>query len=575
MLMGTNVLLDLAGGVALLLWGMHMVQTGVTRAFGADLRRFLASALRSRLRAFVVGLGVTAVLQSSTATGLMVAAFSASGLIALVPGLAVMLGANVGTTLIVQLLSFDISWLAPILLVLGVGLFKRSGRTRLRDLGRVAIGVGLMLLSLHILLDILAPAEHAPNVRIVLEALTGQPVLNIVIGMLLAWVGHSSVAVVLLVMSLSYSHFITPVAMLALIIGANLGSAINPLVEGGALADPAARRVPIGNLINRLAGCALTLPFLPQIADALAWLDSNPTRQAADFHTLFNLVLAALFMLPLGPFARILQRLMPDQPKSTHPGTPLYLDPGAIATPTVALSCAAREVLHMGDLVETMLRQSMTALQTDDRKLVGQIERMDNAVDKLHEAIKLYVTEVTRESLDESDSRRAMEIIAFDINLEHIGDIIDKNLMELAAKKIKNKLKFSDEGAADLAAFHRRVAENLKLALGAFMSGDVKIARQLLEEKVAIREAEREASEKHLARLRDGRLESIETSSLHLDVLRDLKRIHSHICSVAYPVLEATGELQPSRLKTMEAEAEAVADAHGARPAGLAGERPR
>jgi phosphate:Na+ symporter len=193
----------------------------------------------------------------------------------------------------------------------------------------------------------------------------------------------------------------------------------------------------------------------------------------------------------------------------------------------------------------------------------------------LHEAIKLYVTQITRESLDESDGRRAMEIIAFDINLEHIGDIIDKNLMELAAKKIKNKLKFSGEGEADLAAFHRRVADNLKLALGAFMSGDVKIARQLLEEKVAIREAEREASEKHLARLRDGRMESIETSSLHLDVLRDLKRIHSHICSVAYPILEGMGELQPSRLRTLDAEAQAIADARGSRSGGLAGEQPR
>jgi phosphate:Na+ symporter len=200
---------------------------------------------------------------------------------------------------------------------------------------------------------------------------------------------------------------------------------------------------------------------------------------------------------------------------------------------------------------------------------------MDNAVDKLHEAVKLYVTQITRESLDETDSRRAMEIIAFDINLEHIGDIIDKNLMELAAKKIKNKLKFSEEGAAELAAFHRRVADNLQLALGAFMAGDVKIARQLLEEKVAVREAERDAAEKHLARLRDGRVQSIETSSLHLDVLRDLKRIHSHICSVAYPILEATGELQPSRLKTLEAEAQAAADAHAETAVGhggLAGE---
>jgi len=571
--MSTNVILDLAGGVALLLWGMHMVQTGVMRAFGADLRRFLASALRSRLRAFVVGAAVTGVLQSSTATGLMVASFTASGLIALVPGLAVMLGANVGTTLIVQLLSFDVSWIAPVLLVIGVAMFKRSGRTRWRDLGRTAIGVGLMLLSLHILLGSLAPAEEAPSVRAVLQAVTGQPALNVVIGALLAWLGHSSVAVVLLVMSLSYSSFITPVAMLALIIGANLGSAINPVVEGGTTADPATRRVPVGNLINRLVGCVLTLPFLPQIADAITWLEPQPARQAADFHTLFNLALAGLFILPLRPFARLLERLMPEQPKSANPGTPLYLDPGAVQSPSVALTCAAREVLHMGDLIDTMLRQSMTAFLTDDRKLVGQIERMDNAVDKLHEAIKLYVTQITRESLDEANGRRAMEIIAFDINLEHIGDIIDKNLMELAAKKIRNKLKFSDEGATELTAFHRRVADNLKLALGAFMSGDATIARQLLDEKVAIREAERDASERHLARLRDGRTESIETSSLHLDVLRDLKRIHSHICSVAYPILETTGELQPSRLKTLDADAQAATDTRGAH--GLAGEQPR
>jgi len=568
---GTNIFLDLAGGIALLLWGMHMVQTGVVRAFGADLRRFLSSALRSRLRAFLVGAAVTGVLQSSTATGLMVASFSASGLIALVPALAVMLGANVGTTLIVQLLSFDVTWIAPILLVIGVALFKRSGRTRWRDLGRTAIGVGLMLLSLHILLDTLAPAEYAPSVQGVLKAVTGQPTLNVVIGALMAWLSHSSVAVVLLVMSLSYSGFITPVAVLALIVGANLGSAINPIVEGSDFANPATRRVPVGNLINRLVGCVLTVPFLPQIADAIEWLDPHPARQAADFHTLFNLALAGLFVVPLGAFARLLERLMPDQAKSPNPETPLYLDPGAVQSPSVALTCAARELLHMGDLVDAMLRQSMTALLTDDRKLVGQIERMDNAVDKLHEAIKLYVTQITRESLDEVNGRRAMEIIAFDINLEHIGDIIDKNLMELASKKIKNKLKFSDEGAAELTAFHRRVSDNLKLALGAFISGDAKIARQLLDEKVAVREAERDASEKHLARLRDGRVESIETSSLHLDVLRDLKRIHSHICSVAYPILETTGELQPSRLKSLDAEAETRTDP----PGGLVGQQPR
>ena len=569
--MAKNVLLDLAGGIALLLWGMHMVQTGVMRAYGADLRRLLGTALRNRFRAFLVGMGITAVLQSSTATGLMITAFAAAGFVNLVSGLAVMLGANVGTTLVVQVLSFDISWIAPILLVIGVASFKRGARTRARDLGRVAIGLGLMLLSLHMLMDSLAPAEQAPAIRTLLREITGQPLLNMLLGAVLAWAAHSSVAVVLLVMSLSYSNFVTPVAVLALIVGANLGSAINPVFEGGNLADPSTRRVPIGNLLNRVVGCCVVLPFLPQIAEAMAWLEPQASRQAADFHTLFNVVLAGSFIAFLDPLARMLERVMRDQPKSVSPGTALYLDRNALQTPAVALTCAAREILHIGDLIDTMLRETMRALTTDDRKLVGQIERMDDAVDKLHETVKLYVTDVTRESLDEQDGRRAMEIITLDINLEHIGDIIDKNLMELAAKKIKHKLKFSREGLADLEAFHHRVADNLKLALGAFISGDVKIARQLLEEKVLVREAERVAAENHFARLREGRMESIETSSLHLDVLRDLKRIHSHICSVAYPILEAAGELRPSRLMVADAAGEVVGREESTGPQGLAG----
>jgi phosphate:Na+ symporter len=344
------------------------------------------------------------------------------------------------------------------------------------------------------------------------------------------------------------------------VIGANLGSAINPLIEGGGLNNPVARRLPLGNLINRLVGCALVLPLLEPITVAMKTLDSNPVRMLADFHTLFNLALAVLFIGPLPAFARLLEWLVPEPDASTDPSAPIYLDAAAISTPSLALTCAARETLHMGDLIETMLRRSIDALMTDDRRLVIEIERMDNLVDRLHEAIKLYVTKITRESLDEAESRRAMEIIACAINFEHVGDIIDKNLMELATKKIKNRLSFSDSGAAELQAFHRRVLDSLKLAFTVFMSGDVKVARQLVEEKVVIREAERAAAENHLERLRNGLTASVETSSLHLDILRDLKRIYSHICAIAYPVLEATGELRPSRLRSQEA---AILDTSG------------
>jgi phosphate:Na+ symporter len=553
--MGSIVLLDLMGGVALLLWGLHMVRSGIMRAFGSELRRVLNTALRNRALALLAGIGVTALLQSSTATGLLVTSFAARGLVDLVPALAVMLGANVGTTLIVQVLSFDISAVAPVLFLLGLLAFNLGGRTRTRDLGRVTIGLGLMLLSLHILLDTLAPAESAPSVRALLSAITGEPVLCVLLAAALTWAAHSSAAVVLLVMSLAYSHFVSPVAALALVLGANLGSAINPLLEGSSSANPASRRVPLGNLISRLVGVALVLPLLQPISELFARLDSNATRMVADFHTAFNVVLALVFVFLLDGLAALLRWLLPDPEKRAEPSAPLYLDEAAINTPSVALACAERETLHMGDVVEDMLRKAMTALMTNDRKLVADVSRMDNIVDRLDEAIKLYVTKITRESLDERDGRRAMEIIAFSINLEHIGDIIDKNLMELAVKKIKHKYEFSKEGAAELADFHKRIIDNLRLAFSVFINDNVKIARTLIEEKTQLRTAELACADSHLARLREGRPESIETSSLHLDVLRDLKRIHSHICSVAYPVLEATGELQPNRLKEIDREA--------------------
>jgi phosphate:Na+ symporter len=556
---GSMILLDLMGGIALLLWGLHMVRTGIVRAFGSDLKRFLGLALRNRLMALVAGVFVTAFLQSSTATGLMTASFVSGGTVELVPALAIMLGANVGTTLIVQVLSFNVSAVAPVLFLIGVIAFKRGGQTRTRDLGRVAIGVGLMVLSLHILLDTLAPAEDAPAVHTLLGAITGEPLLCLLMAAALTWAAHSSVTVVLLVMSLAYSHFITPVAALALILGANLGSAINPLVEGSRGDNPASRRLPLGNLLNRLVGCALVLPFLNPIANAFTHFEPNPSRMAADFHTAFNVALALVFILPLDALASLLTRLLPEHVKPSDPATPLYLDETALATPSVALACAARETLHIGDIVENMLRQTITALMTDDRKLVATICRMDDAVDRLDEAVKLYVTKLTRESLSQAEGRRAMEIISFSINLEHVGDIIDKNLMELAAKKIKRNVVFSKEGAAELEAFHQEVFANLKLAFSVFMSGDVSVARQLITEKATLRAAEFAAAESHLARLREGRPESIESSSLHLDVLRDLKRIHSHICSVAYPVLERAGELQTSRLKEVDADSSSVA----------------
>jgi phosphate:Na+ symporter len=550
--MGSLVLLDLMGGVALLLWGLHMVHSGILRAFGPDLRRLLAKALRDRFSALAAGLGLTALLQSSTATALITSSFAAEGLVSLVPALAIMLGANVGTTLIVQVLSFNISAVAPILFIIGLLAFRNGPRSRIKDLGRVSIGLGLMLLSLHILLDTLAPAESAPSVRVLMNAVTGDPVLCVLIGAVVTWAAHSSVASVLLIMSLAYSHFIAPQAAFALVLGANLGSAINPVFEGARRDNPASYRLPLGNLINRIVGIALVLPFLRPLAEHLQPLQPDLAKLTAVFHIAFNIATAVLFIGVLDALARFLVWILPDRVQETDPARPRYLDETALETPSLALADAARETLRMGDMVETMLRKVMAAMMENDRAQVAQVSRMDNAVDGLDEAIRLYLTKLTRGSLDEREGRRAMEIISFAINLEHIGDIIDKNLSELATKKIKRRFQFSAEGAEELSAFHRRIMDSLRIAFGVFMSGEASEAHKLLAEKAALRNAELAATERHLDRLREGRPESIETTSLHLDVLRDLRRVHSHICSVAYPVLDAAGQLERYRVESSE-----------------------
>ncbi len=544
---GTMMLLHLGGYVALLLWGIHMVQTGITRAFGASLRRFMTLHLGSRWRAFASGLSITALMQSSTAAGMLTTSFVASGAISLVPALAVMLGANVGTTLIVQVMTFNIAAAAPIFVLIGVVAFKQARRTRARDLGRVAIGLGLIMLGLHFILETIKPVEHASAIRDVFAVLTQDPVLNIVTAAALTWAMYSSVAAVLLIMSLATAHIVTPEAALALVLGANLGNLVPQYMGTGN--DVAARRLALGNLIMRGVACLIALPLLSAVAGLFAKLGVSSTAQVANFHTLYNVACAALFIGLLDPLARLCTKLLPDTAGAADPGKPKYLHAAGDRVPSVQLANAEREVLRMVDMVERMLQIFIDALRDDDRKLLAEIERMDDTVDSLHRSIKLFLTETSKQNhLDEADADRCADILAFTINLEHAGDILDKSLREIAAKKIKHKLSFSAEGFAEILEMHQRLLHDLRLSMSVFMTGDERAARTLLEEKVRIRDLERTATENHLRRLREGRMESIETSALHLDIIRDLKRIAAHLASAAYPVLDKSGMLLRSRV---------------------------
>jgi phosphate:Na+ symporter len=549
----TFTLIDLAGSVALLLWGTHMVQTGIQRAFGASLRSLLGRALRGRLGAFLAGIGVTAVLQSSTATGLMTAGLAAGGLVELVPALAVMLGANVGTTLIVQVLSFDVAAASPALILAGVLMFRKASNTRAHDLGRVLIGLGLMLLALHQLLELMTDYEDAPSLRMLLGAASTVPLVDVLLAAGLTWAAHSSVAIILLIMSLCAQNVVPPDAAFALVLGANLGTAINPLLEGATAGDPASKRLPVGNLLSRAVGVVMALAALGPLGRLMVTIEPDNARVVADFHTMFNLVLACLFLPVLSPYARLLGRLLPQRADPADPSRPLYLDPAARQIPMVALGNAAREALRLADVLGEMLAGARAALVEGDRKLIVETRRRDDILDSLNTAIKTYLTSLDPEQLAEDDHRRLHEILTFVINIEQAGDVVDLNLLPHATKRVKRGLAFSKEGEAELLAMMDRLMANLRTAASLFMTEDPRTARMLADEKVAFREAESAATAAHFDRLRSGRIDTAQTSALHLDLLRDLKLINSHIvAAAAYPVLERTGALLPSRIAANE-----------------------
>ncbi len=546
----TLALLNLAGLVALLLWGLHMVQSGIQRAFGPHLRRMLAVALGNRVKAFCVGLVVTTGLQSSTATGLMITAFTAAGLVDLVPALAVMLGANVGTTLIVQALAFDIYRAAPVLVLLGVLLFRRSATSRTRDLGRVAIGLGLMLFALGALMTAIAiPSHDTPILRLLLDAISSDPIIAALLAALLAWAAHSSVVVVLLVMSFVANAVLALPVAFALVLGANLGSAINPLLEAPAGGDAAGRRLPVANLVSRLLGCTAVLLLIDQITPFIIRLDPDPARTVANFHTAFNLLLAVLLLPLLGPWASLLKRVLPSKATPDDPSRPLYLDPSANESPDVRLACAVREGLRMADVLEAMLKGAARGLDSGDRKCIVETKQLDDVLDRLHGAITAYLSQLDPEMLDARQSRRVAEILCFTKNLEHAGDIIEKNLIGLARKRLKHGFSYSKDGGSEIREMLERLVQNVRTAAAVFMTADIRTARRLTGEKEAFRELEAKAADAHFARLRTGEAETVETGALQLDVLRDLRRINAHVVAAVYPLLEERGELLPSRLR--------------------------
>jgi phosphate:Na+ symporter len=542
----TIVMVNLFGAVALLLFGLSQVKEGATRAFGIRLRTGLAQGTNGQARSFFAGFVATIVLQSSTATALMIASFVEKGLVRARMAQIVLLGANVGTAVTAWIVATGVDWLSPLLILAGVMLYRAGRSSAKQGAGTALVGIGLMLLSLHLLGLATEPMRQSPALAAFLTMLDTAWPVALCFAAALAFISSSSLAVVVLILSLSAAGILSSGVTIALVLGANLGGAIPPFIATLSAAA-SARRVTAGNLAVRAIGCLIALPLAGPVADYLQTLSLSPAKLPVDIHLLFNVALAIVAWPFSSALSGAMLRLIPDESKADK--GPLYLDDHALQTPVIALSGATREVLRVGDLIETMLIATMNAFDRNDLKELGDIGKHEKQVDTLQQEVKLYLSRLGRGGLNDEHGRRSIVIIDYAINLEHMGDIIEKSLTEQVRKKIDNGLKFSDEGYQELMTLFNLTIDNLRIAQTIFVTRDADLARHLMEVKVEVRHMEKSSSERHLERLRDGRADSLQTSSLHLDILRDLKRINAHIVSVAHPILDEGGLLIESRLR--------------------------
>ena len=550
---GTLVIVNLLGGVALLLWGVRMVRTGVMRAWGDRLERFITQHLSSRISAYFAGAFATAILGSGTAMALIVAGIAASGAIGTALGLAVLLGADLGSAVVSAIFASGSSfalWASPVLLFVGFVTFSVSREFRPHNIGRILIGLGLMLLSLQLIKTATDPLREASLFHDVLTAVGREPFLAFLTGAVLAWAFHSTLAVILLIASFLANGSLDLAGAFGFILGLNFGGGL-PAISATLALPPAARRLPAANLFCR---GAVAIGLLAVIQKILPWAELMPTKAvetAMIFHAGFNIIAGLIFLPATGLAAKVMQRIVPDSRETPdHLAEPRYLDTEAISTPSVALSNAVLETVRMSELLDRMFQTALQALRSKSLETLKLLKGLDEKLNTYQVSIQAYLADLTQMEISPDEARRALEITLYVSNLEHAGDVIQLNLADRIKAKAKESITFSLEQQASLDDLCLIIHDNLRIATGVLGSRDVEGAKRLIAQKDAFRALENDVIDDHFRSGTGGRGESLRRSALYVDMIRDLHRINSHIVSAGYPIVEAAGLLSRTRIKS-------------------------
>ena len=549
-------LLELAAATILLLFAVRMVRTGIERAFGASFRRLMTGS-RARVRASLAGLALAAIMQSSVAVAMLVAGFVGAGTLSFQIGLPAMLGADLGSALVIQFLSMEISWLAPLLLVGGGVMFLKSRSAMPKQIGRAVLGVALILVALELMRATVMPIRDSAFLPQISALLERDFLTAFLVGAVLTFVMHSSVAAVLMFVTLVAIGALPLMVGISLMLGANLGSSLLPVWMTRAM-PPKARHVPAVNALLRgsaaiimviVVNRSLLIEVLPDVGDG---------QKIILGHVMFNALL--LLAVPFsGLLGQMTGRLIPE-PLVGHEDTPAHyrsvLDPAALDDPSLAMACIRREIHRMLQIVEEMMLPVMDLIEDFDKDRMARIVEKDSVINEALDGTRRYVAELSGPNGPQNGPQNGRanhrkelrNLLEFAIAIEAAGDVVSKTLSQLAATRARDDIRFSPEGLAELRGMHDRVVANIALAGNVLVSGDVGIARRLLEEKGEFTYRQRKSRKSHLKRLAKGRVESLESSDLHLETGLAFKEFNSHIASIAYPILSREGQLLDSRL---------------------------
>ena len=543
-------ILNMAAAAALLIWAVRLVRTGFERAFGRHLRLWLRRSTANRLASATSGAAAAILMQSSTAVAVLMAGFVSTGAIGSLSGLAIMLGADFGSAIVALILNSRIAAITPLLMLSGVLIFLRSSDRRLRQIGRILIGLALIFMSLDLIRHASLPLTESPGAQAAMLYLAGDALSSFLIAALFAWLVHSSVAAVLLFATLAGQGLLPVEAALAMVLGANLGGSLIAFFLT-MKAEATVRRVVWSNLLLRGGGAAIALFALSHVDLPIGWLGGNAGQQALHLHVLFNLALLLCCLPIVGPLMRAARRLVADPVSVTADGNRRSaLDPTVQNQPARAFGCAQRELVDMGNRIEVMMRDAIGLFDHHDDAVVQRLRAEMQNVARISLETRTYLSRVRSDDPDEDTGTRAFDLSGIAVNLEAGADMVARKMVDLAKRKDAEGVHFSPEGWRELCDFHDVVLRNVQQGISVLMSEDIGLARELVEQKQKVRELEQNLQRRHLKRLRKGMTETFETSAIHIDLLRALKMLNTSFAMIAYPLLQDKGELLESRLAT-------------------------